>query len=117
MCVITQRKQPGVGFWALHFLLNLVPGLAAIPALFLFWYTLSNWPLASLGLALRNPNEDDGIGPALFFTALVFIIFGALWCLVNVSLSITREVDWKFWILSSIYSVLPSSFMFLISVR
>jgi hypothetical protein len=75
---------------------NLLLGVPGVVPLFLLWHAMANGPLATLGLTVAEPTENDGTFFWWLFAAVAFCIFGTAWGLINVWLRPRTPVP-AFW--------------------
>ncbi|MFF2021747.1 hypothetical protein ACFVW2_08050 [Streptomyces sp. NPDC058171] len=96
-------------WWAAALGVNLLFGVPCIVPVWLFWYFLSNWPLADLGMTMREPTENDGMLPWMMFGGPIVVGSLMLWWLINFSLR--RRVRTRsrvYWPVSALTALVPS---------
>ncbi|MGI5250096.1 hypothetical protein [Actinacidiphila glaucinigra] len=92
---------------------NLLLGIPGVVPLWMLWYIASNWPLAELGLTVREPTENDGVMPALVLCGPVVLLFAVLWWLANRPLAErTALTAGGYWLLSVSATLLPTAALF-----
>ncbi|MFS8203772.1 hypothetical protein ACLVWQ_34510 [Streptomyces sp. CWNU-52B] len=95
--------------WPVPFAVNMVLGIPGIVPAWLVYYFAANWPLAGLGLAGRNPTENDGVLPWLLLAGPVLTLFFLMWWLINLPIRRrTRLTPGTYWLLSAAAATLPT---------
>ncbi|MFJ4880846.1 hypothetical protein ACIP93_37345 [Streptomyces sp. NPDC088745] len=69
--------------WSAPLLVNVLLGLPGTLPIWLLWYFVVNWPLADLGLTVREPTENDGMLSWLLIAAPIAGLYTLLWWLAN----------------------------------
>ncbi|MET8113234.1 hypothetical protein [Streptomyces prasinus] len=69
--------------WGAPLAVNLILGVVAVVPLWLSTMFVLSYPLAGLGLASREPTDNDGMLPWTVVLALVWAVFLALWIPLN----------------------------------
>ncbi|MFJ4869980.1 hypothetical protein [Streptomyces sp. NPDC088757] len=96
--------------WSTPLLVNLLLGIPGVVPFWLVWYLAVNWPLAELGLTVREPTEDDGMAPWLVIAVPVIALYGLIWWLTNLRLRRrTALAPRTYWILSALAPLLPTA--------
>ncbi|QWB25149.1 MULTISPECIES: hypothetical protein [Streptomyces] len=102
--------------WSAPLLVNLLLGIPAVVPIWLLWYLAANWPLADLGLTVREPTENDGMAVWLVIVVPVVALFGVIWWLANMPLRRrTALAPRTYWLLSLAAPLLPTAVLILVS--
>ncbi|MFB7933024.1 hypothetical protein ACFC4C_28375 [Streptomyces sp. NPDC056039] len=102
--------------WSAPLLVNLLLGIPAVVPIWLLWYLTANWPLAELGLTVREPTENDGMALWLVIVVPVVALFGLIWWLANSPLRRrTALAPRTYWLLSLSAPLLPTAVLILVS--
>ncbi|MGW0862118.1 hypothetical protein [Streptomyces sp. NPDC002611] len=102
--------------WSAPLLVNLLLGIPAVVPIWLLWYLTANWPLAELGLTVREPTENDGMALWLVIVVPVVALFGLIWWLANMPLRRrTALAPRTYWLLSLAAPLLPTAVLILVS--
>jgi hypothetical protein len=101
--------------WSAPLLVNLLLGIPAVVPIWLLWYLAVNWPLAELGLTVREPTENDGMALWLVIVVPVVALFALIWWLANSPLRRrTTLAPRTYWLLSVLAPLLPTTVLILI---
>ncbi|WP_435283118.1 hypothetical protein [Streptomyces koelreuteriae] len=102
--------------WSAPLLVNLLLGIPAVVPIWLLWYLTANWPLAELGLTVREPTENDGMALWLVIVVPVVALFGLIWWLANSPLRRRTSLTPRtYWLLSLSAPLLPTAVLILVS--
>ncbi|MEV0322462.1 hypothetical protein ACIBKX_37175 [Streptomyces sp. NPDC050658] len=99
--------------WAAPLLVNVLLGLPGVVPIWLVWYLMSNWPLADLGLTVREPTENDGMLVWLPIGVPVVVLYASLWWLASRPLRRRSELAPRtYWCLSVLAPFIPTAALF-----
>lgn len=100
--------------WSAPLLVNLLLGIPGVVPFWLLWYLAVNWPLAELGLTVREPTENDGMALWLVIIIPIVTLYGLIWWLANMPLrSRTTLAPRTYWLISVPAPLLPTAALFI----
>lgn len=95
--------------WSAPLLLNVLLGIPGVVPIWLLWYLAANWPLAGLGLTVREPTETDGALGWVLITVPVVGLYGLLWWSANRPLARRTALGSRaYWLLSVLTTFVPT---------
>ncbi|WP_172384719.1 hypothetical protein [Streptomyces sp. MNP-20] len=98
--------------WYTAFGVNLLLGVPAVVPGLVFWFLLSNWPLAGVGLTPRMPNneQDDSPAAALLFFGPMIAASAVLWWTANRPLARRTQLTApRYWLLALAGTCIPTA--------
>lgn len=95
--------------WWAPLLVNVLLGIPGVVPIWLLWYLAVNWPLAELGLTVREPTENDGMAGWLLIVVPVVGLYGLLWWTANKPLRRdTGFAPHTYWLLGVLATFVPT---------
>lgn len=106
-----------VGRWYTALGVNLLLGIPGVLPIWMLWYLMANWPLAELGVTMREPTENDGMTVALVVFGPVIVVYAVLWWIANRPLARRATLaTHHYWLLSGLGMLLPTAALICLSL-